>query len=223
MISVIIPTFERFELCCSAINSAKTQTYKNIEIIVINDSSEDKRYDSLKDDENIRYFKLPVRTGLPAIVRNIGIRESRGEWIAFLDDDDIWLPNKLEMQSKFFDTYNFICSEAFYENRLYARGQFISVWSEFNPNNLFNFNAELISRHNFIINSSVVIKKSLLELINYVDENPNFRGTEDYQTWLKALKLGHDCLFVDTPLLHYGLGTYKYWNDDYKPIVNTTR
>ena len=108
MISVIIPTYNRYEFVNRAINSVINQTYKDIEIIVVDDCSEDPRYQELSKNKNIKYFRLDKRSGLPACGRNLGIKNSSGEWVAFLDDDDYWVEKKLEKQMEYSNKFDFI-------------------------------------------------------------------------------------------------------------------
>ena len=99
LISVIIPSYNSGKFLGEAIESVVNQTYKNIEIIVINDGSTDNTEEIAKKwqkrDERVRYLKHKENKG-PSAARNTGIKNSRGEYIAFLDDDDEWLPEKLE-------------------------------------------------------------------------------------------------------------------------------
>lgn len=99
--SVVIPTHQRVKYLAKAIESVANQTYNNFEIIVVNDYPEDKRdIDHLASQfENIRVFHQPFPQGGNA-ARNLGINESRGDIIAFLDDDDEWFPTKLESHAK---------------------------------------------------------------------------------------------------------------------------
>ena len=98
LVSVIIPSYNRYDMLLNAIDSVKKQTYPNVEIIVVADVCEDNRYDLLKDDKDITYIQIDKRAGNPCFARNTGIEISKGEYIAFLDDDDMWLPEKLEIQ-----------------------------------------------------------------------------------------------------------------------------
>ena len=105
LVSVIIPTYNRFKYLLNAIESVKDQTYPNIEIIVVNDASTQPEYYSHKF-EGITFINLPINSkktfgfACAGHVRNEGIKISTGKYIAFLDDDDIWLPCKLELQIK---------------------------------------------------------------------------------------------------------------------------
>jgi len=104
-VSVIIPTYNRSNFIDRAINSVLNQTYPNIEIIVIDDNGNEtparkimiEKMRKYEASPNVRYLKNNKNMG-GALARNIGIQESSGQYITFLDDDDEYLPNKVEVQ-----------------------------------------------------------------------------------------------------------------------------
>src|SRR5215471_7855638 len=98
-VSVIIPTHNRAEFLRSAITSVLNQTYQDFEIIVVDDASTDKTPEVVASfhDGKIKYIRHDANKG-DAGSRNTGIRNSSGDFLAFLDDDDEWLPEKLQMQ-----------------------------------------------------------------------------------------------------------------------------
>lgn len=98
-VSVIIPTFNRAHILARAIASVLEQTDANLELIVVDDGSSDDTAALIKTfvDPRLRYVQQPRNLGVSA-ARNRGIAEARGEWLAFLDSDDLWLPQKLERQ-----------------------------------------------------------------------------------------------------------------------------
>ena len=102
LVSVIIPTYNRGRLILDSINSVLNQTYKNIELIVVDDCSTDDTEKTVKsiDDSRIKYIKLEKNSGA-CVARNKGIEISRGEFIAFNDSDDLWLPEKINSQLDF--------------------------------------------------------------------------------------------------------------------------
>lgn len=109
-VSVIIPTFNRYELLFCALRSVEAQTYQNIECIIVDDCSSDKRYQNLSQDAEkvlTKPFKVirlsqhsTLTFGCPTPQRDVGIKNSnpQTEYFAFLDDDDVWMPEKLTKQ-----------------------------------------------------------------------------------------------------------------------------
>lgn len=103
LISVVIPTYRRPVALRAAVLSALRQTYTHTEIIVVADGPDAATRAAVVDlDARVRYFELPENAG-PAAARNVGIAQSRGEWISFLDDDDLMLPERLERQAAVLD------------------------------------------------------------------------------------------------------------------------
>jgi glycosyltransferase involved in cell wall biosynthesis len=98
-VSVIIPTYNRAEFLRLAITSVLNQTFQDFEIIVVDDTSEDHTHEVVSDfsDKRIKYIRHEVNKRVAA-ARNTGVLNSSGDYIAFLDDDDEWLPRKLQMQ-----------------------------------------------------------------------------------------------------------------------------
>lgn len=212
MISVIIPTYERYDLVLKSIDSVVSQTYPEVEIIVVDDCSKDERYSQLRSDERIKYIRVESRLGYPGKVRNVGAKISSGEWLSFLDDDDMWEPIKLERQMMFSDSYNFICCDALIDNSRYTMEVYKSFWFNNNPTNTFELDYTILSRHNVIINSSILIKKDLFESVGGYDEN--HRNGEDHVTWMKILQKGELCRYVDEPLVRYNIYTHKHYTDN---------
>jgi len=99
LVSAIIPTCHRYELAKIAIDSVRQQTYEPLQIIVVEDGSDSGIEDYIRQckDPRLVYYRHPTRRGLPA-ARNTGTELAEGEYVAFLDDDDAWLPEKIEQQ-----------------------------------------------------------------------------------------------------------------------------
>ena len=119
MISVVTPCYNAEATIAPTIESVLSQTYSDWEMLIVDDCSSDssaaiiKRY--AEKDDRIRYFKTSSKSGSPSLPRNIGIDNAKGDWIAFLDSDDVWLPNKLETQLKFIKKHNSKLVYSFYE------------------------------------------------------------------------------------------------------------
>ena len=99
MVSVVIPVYNRRELVCRAIRSVQAQTFRDRELLLVDDGSDDGTRDRVRCEfgDTLRLLAQSENTGVSA-ARNAGIRQARGEWLAFLDSDDEWLPCKLERQ-----------------------------------------------------------------------------------------------------------------------------
>ena len=111
LVSIIMPSYNTAKYIVNAIHSVLQQTYSNWELIIVDDCSTDNTDEIIKPflvDDRIIYLKNEKNSGA-AISRNRALREAKGRWIAFLDSDDLWLPEKLEHQIKFMidKGYNF--------------------------------------------------------------------------------------------------------------------
>ena len=104
-VSVIMPSYNTADYISGSIRSVQSQTYEDWELIIVDDCSTDNTDEVVKpflEDKRIRYFKNTVNSGA-AVSRNYALRQAKGKWIAFLDSDDLWLPQKLEKQLYFME------------------------------------------------------------------------------------------------------------------------
>lgn len=105
LVTVITPCHNAGDTIAQTIDSVLAQTYPNWEMIVVDDGSTDNSAEIIQDyalrDSRIKYFKTKKASGSPALPRNIGLDNAKGDYIAFLDADDLWLPEKLEKQLRF--------------------------------------------------------------------------------------------------------------------------
>lgn len=117
-ISIIMPSFNSGVFINDSIKSTIAQTYKNWELIIIDDCSTDNTKkvveDLIEDDKRIKYIRLDQNSGA-AVARNKGVELATGDYLAFLDSDDVWLPNKLEKQLKFMIDNNYSFTSTNYE------------------------------------------------------------------------------------------------------------
>jgi len=202
-VSVIVPTYNRANLVSETIKSILNQTYKNFELIVVDDGSTDNTEEVIKkfNDNRIKYIKID-NWGGPAKPRNTGIKKARGEYIAFCDDDDIWLPEKLEKQIKVFQISNETAM-------LYTR--FKRIEGDIISNRILPKNGKYKSGNifkslyfkPFIACSSVIVKRSVLDQVGFFDTDPNLIAIEDIDLWLRiALKYIIRCT-DNLPLILY--------------------
>ena len=116
-VSIITPCYNAERTIVTAIESVINQSFQNWEMLIIDDCSNDSSPEIIKEyadrDHRIKYFQTNEKSGSPSLPRNIGIDNACGKYIAFLDADDIWLPNKLEQQIQFIENndYSFIYSD----------------------------------------------------------------------------------------------------------------
>lgn len=212
-VSVIIPTFNRFKYVLNTIKSIQEQTYKNIEIIVVNDCSTQKEYYEYNwktNGINIIHLEKNSKSlfgfACAAHVRNKGIEYSSGKYIAFCDDDDIWFPNKIELQIKAMEETGCKMSstDGLYGTGIYDSSKLYKIYNaEHYYNTLKNiykrkgsrllddgfpkiWNRDFLSVHNCMITSSILIEREILNKINNIKCLKN--GKEDYDCWLRALE-----------------------------------
>ena len=182
LVSVIIPTYQRVKQTLAAVDSVFAQDYPNFEVIVVDDGSSASVIGLLKAflPANVILLTIP-HSGLPAVARNAGVIEAKGDWVAFLDSDDLWTSNKLTAQIEAALKGNYDC----------LSGDFsVDVIQNFlGEGNVKTSNLRLFSllRHNRIVNSSVIVRKSALEAVGGVSFTHNVRGVEDYATWLRLV------------------------------------
>lgn len=192
MVSVIIPTYNRAEMLKEAIISVLNQSYQNFEIIIIDDGSKDNTKDIVKSfkDKRLKYI-WQKNSGRPASARNSGLKVAKGEYIALLDSDDIWLNHKLETQIKTFDSNSNILAVA--TNYMYFPSSPINAENlKIRKDRILSFKNML--RSNTINNSSVLIKKMAIDSIGLQDEST--RILEDYEYWLRLLNYRDKSILV---------------------------
>ncbi len=202
LVSIIIPTYNSEKYLPDSIKSALRQTYKNIEIIVIDDGSTDKTKEIVSSYIKLyrsRIFYIYQENAGPGIARNRGIAESQGDYIAFLDADDIWEKEKLSEQMHLFKKNKncvFIHTDYKYFDEIKERGNtdFAILEKKKFRNDIF---LRLI-RSNFIRTSTVVIKKNVL--LNMGCFDPVFFIAEDYDLWLRVARKYKNINYIDKPL-----------------------
>ncbi len=199
--SVIIPVYNGISYICDAIESAVKQTYKNIEIIVVDDGSTDGLKEVLAPyikRGTIRYF-YEENKGLAA-ARNTGIKNAKGEYIAFLDADDVFLPEKVERQVTYLTEHpecdiSYSDIWHFYEESPERNMSLQYVYysgSEVFPRLL---------KKNFINPLTVVMRRSVTERFGLFNED--FRRSEDWEYWIRLSWLGARFCFLPEKLARY--------------------
>jgi teichuronic acid biosynthesis glycosyltransferase TuaG len=198
-ISVIIPTYNRSKELLRAVKSVLNQKIQVLEILICDDGSTDDSFLLIKSLNNSKIIWINCgRNGNAAVPRNIGIKNAKGNWVAFLDSDDEWMPFKLEYQFNLIRSMN---ASAVSSNAININVQSKETSFYFKKNfTLFNFTKLLYS--NYVITSSVLIKKKLLLKYKLFPENQSFVGFEDYAMWLK-IATTDNFFYSSEPLLNY--------------------
>ncbi len=181
LVSVIIPYFKKKKSIAQSIESVLKQTFQNFEIILIYDDINLDDYHFLKQNfqknKKIKIIKNSKNVGA-GLSRNIGIKNSKGEYLAFLDADDFWLPNKLEQQINFINKNKFDFVFCDYTKK-FLDNNIIKVQTQ---KNKLDYNDLLKSCE--IGLSTVIVKKNII-----VDDIfPNLKTQEDYVAWLRITK-----------------------------------
>jgi glycosyltransferase involved in cell wall biosynthesis len=191
--SVIIPTFNRAQTLARAIESVLSQTYKNFELIIVDDGSTDSTQDILNNYPQLKVIKQENHGVSHA--RNTGVKEARGKWICFLDSDDEWLENKLELQDEFSrDNPNLNCIHG--EEIWIRNGVRVNQKKKHQKGGGSQFLASL--KVCFISPSTVCLTKDVLEEFGGFRED--FEVCEDYDLWVK-LTSKYEIGFIETPLI----------------------
>jgi glycosyltransferase involved in cell wall biosynthesis len=187
-ISVIIPTYNREKLIVKSIKSVLNQTYRNFEIIIIDDCSSDNTINEINKlkDNRIRYIKIRKNKGAN-FCRNLGIKKSTGEYISFLDSDDIYYFNKLEKQIKNIkkNKSNFdFCKFSIYINNKNNRFS-LTLPNSFQVKNIINGKIlDELCKGNFISTQSIIINKKILNKYLFDIKMPRL---QDYDLILRII------------------------------------
>ena len=195
LVSVIMPSYNTAPYIEETVQSVLNQTYKNWELIIVDDCSTDETDDILSKftDERIRIYKNEKNSGA-AVSRNKALREARGRWIAFLDSDDLWSPNKLEKQIAFMKTNGYSFSYTNYEE-INSEGKKTGVRvtgpKKITKPGMFNYCWPGCL--------TVMYDAERIGLIQIADIKKN----NDYAMWLKV------CCKADCYLLDECLGQYR--------------
>ncbi len=190
-VSVVIPAFNAGEAIRQAIDSALEQTHRPLEVLVVDDGSTDRTADI------VGAYPSPVRlikksNGGPASARNLGGRTARGDWLAFLDADDWWLPTKLDRQ----------LSLAASPDIAVIHG----LTNTSRPGTPAEITFDDLWNYNWIANSSVLIRRSVFETIGELNEDRQLISVEDYNLWLRVAAAGWRIVTCPEALTHYTRG-----------------
>lgn len=206
VISIIMPVYNAEAHIAKTILSIINQSFTDWELIIVDDYSNDQTLKVVKKIQSkcskIRLIELSFNSGGPATPRNIGIKHANGEWTAFIDSDDLWVPDKLSIQlsivkktgtkfvaSEKFDFYEAI-NLSYKKHLLYKR------------HNLTEINFKRLLKKNIIPASSVLLSRDIAQKY-YFNNDKEFIAIEDYDYWLQILYSGYTCQLTSQKLVFY--------------------
>ena len=194
LVSIIMPSWNTGKFIAESIESVLAQTYKNWELLIVDDCSTDNTDEVVASfkDTRIKYFKNEKNSGA-ALTRNRAMREAQGEWIAFLDSDDLWAPNKLEKQLRFMNDNGYV----------FSYHDFVKIDEESKPLNVYVTGPNVVTKqgmYNYGYPGCLTFMYSAkaMGLIQIKDIKKN----NDYAILLKLCKKA-DCYLLNENLAQY--------------------
>ena len=183
LLSVVIPTYNHGDFLYHAIQSVLDQEYENIEILVVDNFSHDNTKEIVFNfnDDRIKFLQIH-NNGIIARSRNVGIKEAKGNWIAFLDSDDVWYPTKINSILKFLESgqYDVVSTDevmTYIDNRnkkILRYGPYVN-----------NFYKNLLTYGNRLSTSATVVSKYFLNKNKlFFNESESCISVEDYDLWM---------------------------------------
>lgn len=211
LVSIIMPSYNTAKFISETIESVLAQTYPNWELIIVDDCSTDDTDAVVCPylvDDRIRYIKNEKNSGA-AVSRNRALREAKGKWVAFLDSDDLWFPEKLEKQISFMKKNDYHFS---YTN-------YIEIDETTNPNGRSVTGPKKVTRHGMYNYCwmgclTVMYDAETIGLIQIADIKKN----NDYAMWLKACKKAN-CYLLDEVLAKYRKRSGSISNHGYTKLI----
>ncbi|MBO4548914.1 MAG: glycosyltransferase family 2 protein [Abditibacteriota bacterium] len=179
LISVIMPAYNVEKYIGNTIRSVQAQTYTDWELVIVNDGSDDNTAEIIRsfDEPRIRLFSNDCNRGA-AVSRNRALREAKGRWMAFLDADDLWVPEKLEEQLRFMKERGYAFT--FTDYRICHNG----VWEPFAFRGPDRVSRMTMYKYNYFSTITVMYDREKLGVL----QGPDLRTAEDYALWFEAAK-----------------------------------
>lgn len=212
LVTIIITTYNSSKTILNTLESVYNQSYKNFEVLIYDDCSTDNTLQIINNffKQYDFCFKLGISTlnyGGPANGRNWGIVNSNGKYLCFLDADDIWESNKLEIQISFMEKQQFTATGT----RCLSKPKF-SFWILKGKINMW----QMLMRNRMILSSSMVNRKFLIENDIYFDPKKSFNGVEDYAFFLNLLNKGGSIYILSNKLIQYSINYDSLSHSNYE-------
>ncbi|WP_299824562.1 glycosyltransferase family A protein [uncultured Pontibacter sp.] len=204
-VSIVMPAYNAANTIAESIESVLRQSYQNWELIIVNDCSKDNtvqiinRY--IAQHDNIKLIDLEVNQG-PCLARNIGIKCATGDYICFLDSDDLWHPSKLELQTSFHHQHPYKISHT---NFIFFNGNGIvrRPWKNLIQLGMKKSGKLLdqLYQENVVGILTVMVKRDILLDLGGFD--PEIPALEDYDLWIRIAEAGYEYGYIDKKLADY--------------------
>lgn len=211
LVSIVMPLYNAQRFIAQAIESVLSQSYNHFELLIVDDKSTDNSVSIVKkymdDDKRIKLFLLDTNSG-PVTARNRAIKEANGQYIAFLDSDDVWFNDKLYRQIKFMDENHLVLTYSAYET-MDENAHYINTRKCFSPINYKN-----MLKSNRIGNLTGIYDVTFFGKVYIKDV-----GHEDYVMWLHLLKQIKSTQGIEEPLARYRISSASLSSNKIKALV----
>ncbi|MFN2577920.1 MAG: glycosyltransferase family 2 protein [Pyrinomonadaceae bacterium] len=204
-VSVVIPAYNVARYIGETLESVFTQTFTDYEVLVVNDGSPDTEdFEQAIKPYLSRIHYLKQENGGASVARNAGLQAARGEFIAFLDADDLWLPAYLDQQMRFIREHgcDLVCADATFFGDAATEGQtyMTTLMKDAPPSGDVTF-LELVVSKRSLITSGVVVRRQPIIEIGLFDEA--LRNAQDFDLWLRLARRGNRLFYQRRVLLRY--------------------
>jgi glycosyltransferase involved in cell wall biosynthesis len=194
LVSTIVPAYNAAAFIDASVGSAANQSYQRLEILVADDGSTDATAERVRQwakRANVRWIVGPCRAGRPSVPRNRALRAASGEFVAFLDADDLWMPHKIADQVQAFAEYPDLVM-VYSALRAFGRGtRFSSAQYGLKPwPTRAALSRDALEAANTVPCSSVMVRREIIDRLGGFDEDPEMQAVEDYDLWLRVSSLG---------------------------------
>jgi len=222
IVSIIIATCNRADLLQKTIISILAQRYWQFELLVIADGADTQAKEALIyfTDSRIIFIQPGASFTGPAKVRNYGIGIAKGNYIAFCDDDDLWMPNKLSMQMDVFTNnkrISLVASNIKYNTAELQRTYFLGNLKNYLNAWYFIGTKYKLALYNCLVLSSVIVKKTVLFEVGFFNEGLAFQSHEDLDLWFRIAKQYQSQILLEE-LIQYRM--HEAQSSNYKGLLN---
>ena len=214
LVSIITPVYNGSQYLSAAIESALAQTYKNFELLIVNDGSTDNSAAIIKTFiKDSRVFYIEQKNAGVAAARNTALKQARGKYIGFLDQDDLWFKNKLELQIAALEKDGSLAL-------VHSRQDFIDSHGNKIKYDWITGGEGYCFRENFIKNRiavlTVLIRKNIIDEIGFFNEQ--LSGADDYEMWLRVT-LKYPIKYIDQSLAFYRFHDSNVSKDSFRMTI----